>query len=87
MVMNKFATAGTVLAMELNLLVEWTLWAGWQAWHWLWFWESGLLVVVPLANFVYWDWGLLSSLGLWPCLGPGGIRSLLNSGTGYIVNC
>ena len=37
-------------AMELDLLLEWTLLAVWQMLQWLLFWE-GLLVVDPLAKF------------------------------------
>ena len=50
-------------AMELDLLMEWTLLEVWQVWQWLWFWESELLVVVPSGKFCKLGLGFFLFLG------------------------
>ena len=85
-VINRFADGGTVLGHGVGPPDGMDVTGIWQVWQWLWFCKSGLLVVVPWGNFVNWDWVAFFSLELWPWFGHWGIRNLLNSCTGYIVN-
>ena len=63
-------------AIKLDLLMVWTPLGRWQVWEWLWFWESGLLVVVPSGKFCGLGLGsflfpgaldLVGALGNWEC--------------------
>ena len=73
-------------AIELDLLMEWTLLTGWQVWQWLWVFRIRFAVVFPLGKFCELGLRSFSSLGFWPWFGHWGMRSLPNSCTEYIVN-